>query len=43
MISDALLGFWTGLAIANADEMPGWTPGDEFEATRLEALSEGAL
>jgi Zn-dependent M28 family amino/carboxypeptidase len=40
MISDALLGFWTGLAIANADEMPGWTPGDEFEATRLEALSE---
>ena len=39
MVSDALLGFWTGLAIANADEMPTWNPGDEFEAMRLEALS----
>ncbi len=38
MIEDALLGFWTGLAIANADEMPTWNPGDEFEAARLEAL-----
>ena len=38
MIEDALLGYWTGLAIANADEMPTWTPGDEFEAARLEAL-----
>jgi Zn-dependent M28 family amino/carboxypeptidase len=40
MISDALLGYWTGLAIANADEMPSWLPGDEFEAARLEALSK---
>ena len=39
MISDALLGFWTGLAIANADDMPRWNEGDEFEATRLEALA----
>ena len=39
MIADALLGFWTGLAIANADEMPGWNKGDEFEAARLEALA----
>lgn len=39
MISDALLGYWTGLAIANADEMPTWNEGDEFEAARLEALS----
>ena len=39
MIEDALLGYWTGLAIANADEMPRWNPGDEFEAARLEALS----
>ena len=39
MIADALLGFWTGLAIANADEMPSWNPGDEFEAARLEALA----
>jgi hypothetical protein len=38
MIEDALLGYWTGLAIANADEMPTWTPGDEFEAARIEAL-----
>ena len=38
MIDDALLGYWTGLAIANADEMPTWMPGDEFEAARLEAL-----
>ena len=40
MLSDAELGFWTALAIANADEMPQWNPGDEFEAARLEALSE---
>ena len=39
-IEDAELGFWTGLAIANADEMPTWAPGDEFEAARLEALQE---
>ncbi|MDX1517892.1 MAG: M20/M25/M40 family metallo-hydrolase [Woeseiaceae bacterium] len=38
MVSDALLGYWTGLAIANADELPQWNPGDEFEAARLEAL-----
>ncbi|MEO1201506.1 MAG: M28 family peptidase [Pseudomonadota bacterium] len=38
MVSDAQLGFWTGLAIGNADEMPTWNPGDEFEAARLEAL-----
>ena len=39
MVEDALVGFWTGLAIANADEMPMWNEGDEFEAARLEALS----
>jgi Zn-dependent M28 family amino/carboxypeptidase len=38
-VIDAQLGFWTGLAVANADEMPTWNPGDEFEAARLEALS----
>ncbi len=38
MVEDALLGYWTGLAIANADEMPTWVPGDEFEAARIEAL-----
>jgi Zn-dependent M28 family amino/carboxypeptidase len=39
MVSDATLGFWTGLAVANADEMPTWNPGDEFEAARLKALA----
>ena len=39
MVQDAKLGYWTGLAIANADEMPAWIVGDEFEATRLEALA----
>jgi len=38
MTDDALLGYWTGLAIANADDMPTWNAGDEFEAARLEAL-----
>lgn len=38
-VMDALLGFWTGLTIANADEMPAWNEGDEFEAVRLEALA----
>lgn len=40
LISDALLGYWTGLAIANSDDMPMWNEGDEFEAARLKALSE---
>lgn len=40
MIQDALLGYWTGLAIANTDEMPSWVAGDEFEAARLEALEQ---
>ena len=39
MVDDATLGYWTGLAIANADEMPTWNAGDEFEAARLEALA----
>ncbi len=39
MVSDATLGFWVGLAVANADEMPTWNAGDEFEAARLEALA----
>ena len=38
MIADTMLGFWAGLAIANADEMPQWNEGDEFEAARLDAL-----
>jgi len=39
MVKDAIVGYWTGLAIANADEMVTWNPGDEFEAARLKALA----
>ncbi len=39
MLSDATLGYWVGLAIANADEMPTWNAGDEFEAARLKSLA----
>ncbi len=38
MVMDARFGFWSGLIIANADEMQSWNVGDEFEAARLEAL-----
>jgi Zn-dependent M28 family amino/carboxypeptidase len=38
MIEDALLGFYSGWLVAQADEMPTWKPGDEFEATRKKAL-----
>jgi Zn-dependent M28 family amino/carboxypeptidase len=40
MVQDAELGFEAGLAIANADALPAWNPGDEFEAARQEALAE---
>lgn len=39
MIEDAQLGFYVGLNVANADEMPTWAPGDEFEAARKAALA----
>ncbi|MCP4902198.1 MAG: M28 family peptidase [bacterium] len=35
---DAQLAFMLGLIVANSDETPNWTPGDEFEAIRLESL-----
>ena len=38
MVEDALLGYYCGLAMAQADEMPAWNPGDEFEAARKAAL-----
>jgi hypothetical protein len=37
-VEDAQLAFWVGLKVANADRMPGWVPGDEFEAARKKAL-----
>ena len=39
-IEDARLAFWLGAKVANADRMPQWTPGDEFEAARKKALAE---
>ena len=39
MIEDAQLGFWVGLNVANADALPTWVPGDEFEAARKKALA----
>ncbi len=38
MVEDARFGFWLGLTVANAADMPSWVPGDEFEATRKAAL-----
>jgi Zn-dependent M28 family amino/carboxypeptidase len=38
MVDDALLGYHCGLAMAQADAMPAWNPGDEFEAARKAAL-----
>ena len=42
MIEDARLGFYAALSIANEEAMPAWTPGDEFEAARKQALAEVA-
>jgi len=42
MIEDVKLGFWSGEIISNAPQLPSWTPGDEFEATRKAALAAAA-
>jgi Zn-dependent M28 family amino/carboxypeptidase len=39
MVDDAKFGFWAGLLVANADAMPDWNAGDEFEAARKAALA----
>jgi Zn-dependent M28 family amino/carboxypeptidase len=39
MIEDARLGFYIGVALAQADRMPAWNQGDEFEAARQQALA----
>lgn len=39
MIEDAQLGFLAGLAVAQADAMPTWLPGDEFAKLRAPAVS----
>ncbi|HXO41741.1 MAG TPA: M28 family peptidase [Thermoanaerobaculia bacterium] len=42
MIEDAQLGFHLGIALAQADQMPAWNHGDEFEAARQRALAAAA-
>jgi Zn-dependent M28 family amino/carboxypeptidase len=37
-VEDAQLAFLLGLRLANADAMPVWTPGDEFEAARKKSM-----
>ncbi len=39
-VEDVRLDFWLGLKVANADRMPKWNPGDEFEAARKKAVAE---
>jgi Zn-dependent M28 family amino/carboxypeptidase len=39
MIEDAMIGFDAGWLIAQADEMPTWNQGDEFEAERKKAIA----
>jgi Zn-dependent M28 family amino/carboxypeptidase len=39
-VEDAQLMFYLGLKAANAERMPAWKPGDEFEAARKKALAE---
>jgi Zn-dependent M28 family amino/carboxypeptidase len=39
-VEDAQLAFLVGLKVANADALPSWTTGDEFEAARKKALAE---
>ena len=38
MVDDARFGFLAGLLIANAEQLPTWNSGDEFEAVRKAAL-----
>jgi Zn-dependent M28 family amino/carboxypeptidase len=40
MIEDAAIGFYAGWLIAQADAMPTWNAGDEFEAARKKALAQ---
>jgi hypothetical protein len=38
MIEDSIIGFQVGWLVAQADQLPTWNPGDEFEAARKKAL-----
>ncbi len=39
LVEDTRLAFTCGRVIADADPLPAWKPGDEFEARRLAALA----
>ena len=39
MVQDAQFGFLAGLIVANAEELPAWNPGNEFEAARAAAIA----
>lgn len=39
MVEDARLAFYVGLLAADAEKMPSWRPGDEFEAARKKAIA----
>lgn len=40
MVQQARLAFWIGLRVADAEEMPTWNKGDEFERARLNSLGK---
>jgi len=40
MVEEAQLDFFAGYLVAQAQAMPTWKPGDEFEAARKRALAE---
>ena len=42
MIEDAKIGFYSAWLVAQADAMPAWNKGDEFEAARLAALKKAS-
>jgi Zn-dependent M28 family amino/carboxypeptidase len=42
MIEDAQIGFYAAWLVAQADAMPAWNKGDEFEAARLSALKQAS-
>jgi Zn-dependent M28 family amino/carboxypeptidase len=41
-VEDARFFFYLGIKAANADAMPAWRPGDEFEAARKKSLTEAS-
>ncbi len=43
MVEDARLAFAVGLAVAQADRLPAWVPGDEFASARAAALADAGL